>query len=255
MENWNNLNLILDIERKDAKQLELFAKEMIDLCTKGNKEEIKKLLKKGAPLNCHEEHITPLIVCIQNDDYALASYLIKSGASVSYRPTLEFEDALWYALKNKKHTFLKLFIEKKCILQREYNTSLTPLIYATIESDLKSVEYLLNHYNIKVNERDKLGNTALHHNLSKTEMTQDDIDIGKLLLAAGADTNITNLEGKTPEDLGQDYAAKAIVLSEKLEQELDVKENSELSEQLEKELETKQENNGVFTTPGKRMKI
>lgn len=255
MENWNNLNLILDIERKDTKQLELFAKEMIDLCTKGNKEEVKNLLKKGATLNCHEEHITPLIICIQNDDYQLANYIIQSGASISYRPTLEFEDALWYALKNKKHTFLKLFIEKKCILQREYTTSLTPLIYATIRSDLKSVEYLLGHPNIKINERDKLGNTALHHNLSKAEMTEDDIDIGKLLLAAGADTNITNLEGKTAKDVSQDNSAKIILLSEQLENELEIKETSDLSEQLENELETKKENNGVFKTPGNRIKI
>jgi len=233
MENWSNLNIYLTRATEDHKRIESLGKELIDFCIGNDKTNIKKMLKTGAPINCHEEHITPLIACMQNNNSDLASYLLKSGARVSYKPTTNFEDAFWFALSNQKYIFLQLFISNRCILEwsvpkTEKETPQTALIYSTIKSDLKAVEILLGHYAIKVNERDGLGNTALHHNVSKSDMSQDDIEIGKLLLAAGADTSIANLDGKTPEDMAQDYTSKSMLLAGKLAHDLPEKDESEL---------------------------
>jgi ankyrin repeat protein len=256
MENWSNLNVYLTKANEDNKRTELLSKELIDFCIKNEKVNVKKVLKLGAPINCNDEHITPLIACLQNDHYDLAVYLLKAGARVSFKPTSNFEDAFWYALKNKKHNFLELFVRNRCILEwsipkNEKDSPKTSLIYATIESDLKSVEILLSHYAIKVNERDGIGNTALHYNVTKENMSQDDMDIGRLLIAAGADTAISNLDGKTPEDLAQDFAAKSMLLSGKLEEELPVNEDPvvDLEEQLN------EIDNGVSLTKGRKMKI
>ena len=257
MENWSNLNIYLTKANEDSTIMEALAKELIDHCIKNDKVGIKKVLKMGAPINCNDEHITPLIACMQNENSDLAAYLLRAGARISYKPIVNFEDAFWYALKNKKHTFLRLFVDHKCILEwsvpkSEKESPQTPLIFATIQSDLPAVEILLSHYNIKVNERDGKGNTALHYNISKEDMTPDDVEIGRLLIAAGADTSIANLDGQTPEQMAQgNYAAQSMLLSGKLEQELPEKEEPEpTAEELIEEVD-----NGVSMTKNRKMKI
>jgi ankyrin repeat protein len=241
MENWSNLNIYLTRANEDSKKQEALSKELIDACIKNDKISIKRVLKMGAPINCNDEHITPLIACMQNDNSDLAAYLIRAGARISYKPVANFEDAFWFALKNKKHNFLKLFVQNRCILEwsipkSEKESPQTPLIYSTIESDLQAVEILLSHYSIKVNEKDGLGNTALHYNVSKPEMSPDDIEIGRLLIAAGADTASANQEGQTPEDLAQDFASKSMLMSGQLEKELPENEQTR-SEDIFEEIE------------------
>lgn len=254
MENWSNLNIYLTKANEDSKKRDALAKELIDCCIKNDKNGIKKVLKMGAPINCNDEHITPLIACMQNDNSDLAAYLIKSGARISYKPVTNFEDAFWHALKNKKYTFLTIFVDNKCLLEwglpkSEKESPQTPLIYATVESDLQAVETLLSHYSIKVNERDGKGNTALHYNVSKQDMSQDDMQIGRLLIAAGADTSSANLEGHTPEDLAQNFESKSMLLSGKLEQELPEKEPEPIADLFD-EIDS-----GVSVTKKGKMKI
>ena len=255
MENWSNLNIYLTKASEDFDLNLALAKELIEFCLKNDKNGIKEALKKGASINCNDEHITPLIACMQNDNSDLVYYLLRSGARISFKPVNNFEDAFWYALKNKKHNFLEIFVAHKCILtwsipKTDKESPRTPLIHATIESDLRSVEILLSHYSIKVNERDGLGNTALHYNVTKENMTQDDLDIGRLLIAAGADTSIVNLEGQSPEDLAQDFAAKSMLLSGKLEEELPVNDEVVIEEPTFDEEPT-----GVSITKKGKMKI
>lgn len=231
MENWNNLSIYLNKYNKDLSVYNALTRELIDACLANDKEKIKKSLKKGAYINCHDEYITPLIASIQNDNSDLAAYLLRAGAGITYRPTQNFEDAFWYSLNNKKHTFLKLFVDNRCPLQWSLPKSdkdypKTPLIVATLNSDLESVKILLSHSFIKVNERDGLGNTALHYNLSKNPMTDEDKEIGLLLIAAGADDNIVNLNGQSPKDVGSSYEAQSILLTGKLEAELPVNEET-----------------------------
>ena len=85
----------------------------------------------------------------------------------------------------------------------------------------------MNHYRIKVNERDGSGNTALHYNVSKTEPTDEDIKIGQLLIAAGSDINSRNLDGQTPEDMAKDFASKSMLMNASLEAELPLNETQQ----------------------------
>jgi ankyrin repeat protein len=251
MENWANLDRLLMLERNDARRKKDFTQKLIDFCTKGEKESVRTLLKEGASLNCHEDMLTPLIASIENDHYELASYLLKAGASISFRPTEKSLSAFWYALKNRHHRYIELFVENRCILDWDMEDNMPPLIYATEKSDLNAVEILINHYAIKINERDGNGDTALNYNIKKASPTHEDIRIGQLLIAAGADTSEVNLEGKTPEELAADYAARAMLLSSKLDRDLPVNPEPELTaeeEALDEEL-------GIKRTNGNKMKI
>lgn len=238
MENWTNLSLYLNKANENSLKFTSLSRELIEACLQNDKTLIKKTLKSGAYINTHDEHITPLIACIQNDNSDLGAYLLKAGASISYKPNINFEDAFWYALVNKKHTFLQLFVDSKCLLdwslpKNEKDVPKTPLIYATITSDLRAVEILLSHYNIKVNERDGIGNTALHYAVAKQNQTQDDIQIISLLIAAGADDSIANLDGKSPNELALSPEANSALLSSKLDNELPVHEEPKIEEEPE----------------------
>lgn len=224
MENWNNLNKLLSLNVISTRLKEQESQSLIELCQKGDKEEIKKILKTGANINCFADNSTPLISCIENDKYDLAIYLLSIRASISYKPKEEADDAFWYALKNKKHNFLSLFIDNKCILSIDNTTRQSALIYATLESDVEAVKILLSHYRINVSERDGTGNTALHHNVSKQNPSQDDMEIGQMLIAAGADTSARNMEGKTPEEEAIDFSAKSMLLANKMDKQLEEKE-------------------------------
>jgi len=225
MENWHNLNKVLILEQKESSIKEELGKKLIEASFANNKEEAKKLLKSGASLNFNEEHFTPLIACIENDFLDLANFYLKAKASITYRPKTNFIDALWYSVINKKHDFLKLFVNQYCLLPRHPENNQTLLTYTTVNSDVKSVEYLLSHYKINVNEKDGNGNTALHYNIAKMSPSSDDILIGKMLLAAGADSNMPNIDGKTPNDLAIDSSARALLLSNELENKLEEKED------------------------------
>ena len=132
-------------------------------------------------------------------------------------------------------------------------TPLTPLIYSTQQSDLRAVEILLRHYSIRVNERDGLGNTALHYNMAKDSPTQDDLDIGKLLSAAGADSSLPNLDGKTPADLVSDFAAKAVLLAGNMEKQLPEK---NLEPEFEPEIiQAPEDEFTPASKPAKKLKI
>lgn len=249
MENWNNLNKTISLERKNAHLNQQLAQQMIDLCTKGERQEVKQILKQGAPINCFEDGLTPLITSMANNHYDLTVYLLKAGASVSFKKELIDDDALWYAVRNKQHRYLELFINNRCLLTRDENTNDTVLIYATIHSDLEAVKILLGHYNIKVNDQNRTGNTALHYNVAKTEPSQDDLEIGLLLMAAGADTNVRNLDGHNVDEMANDFAARAMLMNARLQQELPV---NEVEHNVEP---TTDPDTGISYTKNKRVKI
>ena len=196
MENWKNVSVIIDKEEQKKYETLLFAKKLISACGKGDKVEVKKILKEGGSLNCCEENISPLIACIENEHLDLASFLIKIGASISYKPLNIHDDALWFALRSEAYQFVRLFVYEKCSFNKG-DAGESVLMFATKKTSLEGVRQLLNHRFININERDDLGNTALHYNVMIQNPSQDDIEIGKLLLAAGADQNIVNFDGKT----------------------------------------------------------
>lgn len=248
MENWNNLNKLLNLNVKSTRLKEQEAQSLVELCQKGEKEEIKKLLKGGANINCFADNATPLISCIENDKYDLAIYLLSIRASISYKTKEDSDDAFWYALKNKKHDFLSLFVMNRCILSIDNTTRQSALIYATVQSDIKAVTILLGHHRINVNERDGIGNTALHHNVSKQSPTQEDLEIGQMLIAAGADTDARNMEGKTPEEEALDFSAKSMLLANKMDKQLEEKE--EIIPEVDLD-----DKNTITKTAGNKIKI
>lgn len=251
MESWKTLNKILDDDRHQREGKIIRTKEIFEAISDGDKKEVKLLLE-GHSVNCHYDGMTPLIACMQSDNLSLGLYLLSCRASPSYQPYPEHENALWYALKNRKYDFLEMFVLNDCNIPRaieqpkvvvevveevapppkkkgappppveeevyddtwDLKLGDTPLIYASKVGDLKLVEILLSHGKVrkKINEIDRMGRTALHHNLSKPEMTNADLEIGVLLLAAGADKGVKDFDGNTADDLALTDRSKTVLL-------------------------------------------
>ena len=72
MENWTNLNKVLELSVKDIDRKAKDALKMIELTQLGDKKEIIILLKEGATLNCYADMSTPLIETVRNENEDLA---------------------------------------------------------------------------------------------------------------------------------------------------------------------------------------
>lgn len=220
MENWNNLTKMLDKLKEDEERRKFLSELLIEEASKGDKETVKKVLQTGAHPNCYKGTYTPLIATLKGDFTDLTEFLVKIGANPGYMPHSTFIDAVWYALINQKYVQLNLFIRAGCNLNFHPISGMNLLSYATETSNVHAVELLLRHKQLKVNERDANGNTALHYNMRKAEMNNEDIVIGKLLLAAGANTMIKNKDGKTPSELAA-MAGETLILDNEMRNDLE----------------------------------
>ena len=66
-------------------------------------------------------------------------------------------------------------------------------------------------------------------------MTDEDIQIGKMLLAAGADSAIRDFEGLTPDKVAKSDAAKAVLLNSEVANAIEkaVENNKDLDNEVE----------------------
>ncbi len=215
---WTNLNRYLTLGEKLDDQKKQLTALLIDACTKNKKEDVIAAIRQGAYINAFDEFQTPLMACVESDSLELAQYLLKIGASPSVM--VVDKDAFWLCLYRQKYDFLKLFFEgryKQNTLKADNNKTL--LIYSTEKSDLLAVEIIA--YKVNVNAKDSTGSTALHYNLAKAEPTSEDTQIGKILMACGADTNSANAEGLTPKDLAVSESADILLEHREIEESLD----------------------------------
>lgn len=232
MENWKNISSILNAYNEDIEDKNNKLYQIYEFIEDNNKKGIVKILKTGININSEYDDSTPLIKCIQHDKYNLAEFFIKyCNANPNYRETKK-EGALWYSLREQKINFLTLFLEQKPKLIRGNNNQIM-LIEATKLSNVDIVELLLSNKNVKVNEKDGFGNTALHYALAKNPMTEQDVEISRLLLAAGADQSSMNVSGETPGKFNEDSMANSVLHEHNLIKKIQEKEQLQLDKEFE----------------------
>lgn len=216
MHNWKNLDLFLTLDAEYQNNKLFLTKELIEACETAKVRKVKRLLSEGVYVNSFDELQTPLMATVEAGHIDLAAFLISIGA----QPNLQIKDsdALWLALRRQRHNFLRLFFQKKWNLNREKETGKTLLIVAVEMSDLEAVEIIAPKVN--VNERDNTGSIALHYNLAKINPSEQDIQIGRILIACGADINSRNLDGQKAKDLAATEQSRIVLEQAHLEQTL-----------------------------------
>jgi hypothetical protein len=162
--------------------------------------------------------ITLLGWAAANGDKDAIVWLLRRGAE----PAQTFSgnrDAAWLAMEQGNDEIHKLLMERGCApglrIKDAHNT--TRLMAAVDGSHVGPVKHILAR-KANVNAIDARGRTALHYNLSKDPYSDDDTEIGRMLLDVGANPNVEDLDGIPPHVLNQSPAAVSLLQGQALQQ-------------------------------------
>lgn len=165
----------------------------------GNNNLLKKLLANGAEADIKNNNGGSAIMfaCIKGDLKTVQSLLVQD-VDVNARGANGW-GALMIASAKGHVEVVEQLLERKADVNTVDVYDWTPLHRASYENRELVVELLLAAPEIEINAQDDQGASALHH-----AAVQGNISISKRLIESGADTELTDLVGRTP----QQYAAQ-----------------------------------------------
>ncbi|KAJ8131634.1 hypothetical protein O1611_g1991 [Lasiodiplodia mahajangana] len=171
------------------------------------KETVKLLLERGADPNIQMDGMVGIQLAIETVDSDLVRIVLNAS-----KFTLEgLEEALWAAIRKGLLDAIIAILHHNASLATSIHvaTGCTLLTYATMWESHEVIDYLLMNmiqYNIRLNEYDKTGNTAVLlavRNGGRTLLSSllehgadPDIHILDLLLSRGASVSLTDLHGR-----------------------------------------------------------
>lgn len=140
------------------------------------------------------------------------AWLITVGADLHMR-LIGGRDAAWVAMERGQVEATELLLNMGAFpdLRLHEGSRLTRLMAAARCRQVDVVAYLLSTKRVVVDQYDESGRTALHHSLSQQPYTQEDMEISRLLLAAGADAYFTDNDGINPVDHAVQEAQLALM--------------------------------------------
>jgi hypothetical protein len=145
--------------------------------------------------------ITLLAYAAVSDRADLIAWLLAQGASVSmvYQGG---RDAAWAATEAGHGDSYSLLMDEGASinLRLDEEPRMTRLMGAVVARREDIVADLLRR-RARVDDYDNEGRTALNHNLRQIPYAQEDLNIGRLLLAAQADVLVTDNDGVKPVDM------------------------------------------------------
>ena len=182
---------------------------------------VEALLSKGAEIDVEDEdHCTPLILAVENENFAIMCYLIKAGANVkrlvdyysgsgegNYLERDPLSCALSYAINNNHIVEAGVLITNGVGIEGELdiNPPRTALTWSA-ENGHDSLVRNLILQGVNVNYQDANGCSALHFAASSNH-----IQCGILLVEAGADLRLEDGDSHTPLELASKELKDAII--------------------------------------------
>jgi ankyrin repeat protein len=158
----------------------------------GNAGLVKKLLEAGA--DARAENVnggTPIMFAAIDGDIETIETLIQAGSEVRTRGSNGWS-ALMVAAAKGHVDATRLIINAGADINTVDIYLWTPLHRAAYENRIKVVEILLEQESIDIQLRDDHGATALHHAAGN-----GNTEIVRLLIAAGADSEMIDSDGRT----------------------------------------------------------
>lgn len=135
--------------------------EFVKAATKGQIEEVRALLQKGADLNAQVEHgYSALMLASGNGQEETVKLLLAKGAKVNMQATMK-ETALHLAAGRGRTRIVEMLVEARADF-RVTDTGLTPLMMAVAGGHSKGDGYLLSKKE-DVNAKQPDGWTVLMH--------------------------------------------------------------------------------------------
>ena len=184
-----------DIEDLDSTLLPLGSSPLHVVVKSGDIKSLKLLLhSRSIQVDLLDHHgRTPLGVALQNGRFDAAQVLIESGASLE----VSFDSVKGLAIAQVLaapcfYLFLETLIQNDVFIS--LNTDLfVPLMHsAAYDGRASFLQKLLESYEIDINSKDNLGQTALHY-----ASRRNNVDCVEILLKFGANVMVPNPQGST----------------------------------------------------------
>lgn len=189
-------------EKEDQSKTKMDTLEYFTAVRSGDRITVRNQLKNGFDINSKDHHNeTGIIIATDRNDIAMVKLFLEYGANVNIASD-EIDNTPIMIASVKGYTdIVQVLIEKSnpdmTILNGYGGTALIP---ACERGHVDIVKLLLEKTDVKVNHINKLGWTALLEAVVLSNGGKTQQEIVRLLLAHGADKNIADKDGITPEE-------------------------------------------------------
>lgn len=189
--------VLLGVGDMASSQQQSSGREMLAAAVRGDADGLKRLIAAGAlldPVDAQKQ--TPLLLAVQNNHLAAAIVLIEAGSNINAQAANM--DSPWLlAGARGRAEMLRRMIPKGPDFSLRNRYGGNALIPACHYGHVDTVKLLLST-KIDVNHVNNLGWTCLLEIVILGDGGADHVEIARLLLAAGADPNITDKDGVSP---------------------------------------------------------
>ncbi len=220
LQTWKQLNASWEHSAKTQQITEQAINALMESIAQNDWRATSRLLQKGCSPNLSQGMRTPLMCAAENGAIECLKLLIQTGATVGAQDELG-RDALFCSIEAFQDAALHHLLKQSPRLKRLFEDNRTPLIIAAQISNLPAVRMLVNYDKNCVNQYDRTGRTALWYVLSKPELSDDDNEIARILMDAGADPQMPDINGITPAQASADPAAQSLLERADLAQAID----------------------------------
>lgn len=191
------LFVLIGLTEMTSSQQTSRGRDMLDAAERGDVEKLKRLIAAGAPVDAvNGARETPLLLAVKNDRLAAAVLLIEAGGNINAQAANM--DSPWLLAGALGRTeMVRHMIPRGPDFSLRNRFGGNALIPACERVHVDTVKLLLTT-KIDVNHVNNLGWTCLLEIVILGDGGARHVEVGKLVLAAGADPNIADKDGVSP---------------------------------------------------------
>lgn len=216
LETWKFLTQSWDRAEVEQKRQEKAARIFFDDIERDDWVACSKLIERGCSPNMSLGQKTASMVAAECGSMNTLRLLASTGANLGAQDE-KGRDAVFWAVQTRANDIVDFLLARGPRLKRLFNDNSTALIEAAKGSYVHGVRALVAYEPAWVDLYDRMGRTALWHVLSKTTLTDADNEIARILMGAGANPDMGDLEGVSAREASQSENAKSLIERHDLE--------------------------------------
>lgn len=228
LEAWKFLTKSWDAAERDRQQQERAALVFFESIERNDWSACSKLIERGCSANMALGQKTALMAAAEHGALETLRLLVSTGANLGAQDETG-RDALFWALESRRDDLLDFLLAQGVRPKRLFGDNSTALIHAAKNSYVHGVRSLVLYDKNLVNQYDRMGRTALWHVLSKTDLSDEDNEIARILMDEGADPDLLDIEGISARQSAQAESAQSLIERHDLSQAMDAESEADLS--------------------------